>query len=459
MAGIGFSLRKLRSDETYAGGAQLYLSAAVLSSGPWLISILGLLFVGILAQTLAPTPNAIVRFQVAVTWLFAVSLVLTTPFQLLFTRYVSDLIFAEQDERVLPNLWGALACTSAAAALVGAAAWPWFDDCALAVKALLAANLVVLSNIWIAVVMLTGLKEHRKVLLMFALGNAVTVAASLALARAGEAGLLAGFLAGQSVLLWGSCAIVARAQPSVSTVAWGFLDRRRIYPGLLGIGFLYAMGTWIDKLVFWLYPLTSTQVIGPLRSSEIYDLPIFLAYLAITPGMAVFLLRIETDYAELHTAFFRAVEDGATLRAIEAARDAMTQAARRACLSIFKVQGITFLLCAVFGRELLRLFGISRLHAPLLRVDAAAVSLQVLLLALVSVFFYLDRRRVVLGLTALLCLSNGLATALSLRLGVAWFGYGFAFSMAITVLVAILTLRHTLRHLVRDTFMLQAAGA
>ena len=52
-------------------------------------------------------------------------------------------------------------------------------------------------------------------------------------------------------------------------------------------------------------------MVGPLRSSLIYDLPIFLAYLAVIPGMAVFLLRIETDFAEAHGRFFDAVRGGA----------------------------------------------------------------------------------------------------------------------------------------------------
>ena len=54
-------------------------------------------------------PDCLVtQFQVSVTYLIAVSLVLTGALQLGFTRYVADRLFEKHDQRVLPNLSGAL---------------------------------------------------------------------------------------------------------------------------------------------------------------------------------------------------------------------------------------------------------------------------------------------------------------------------------------------------------------
>jgi polysaccharide biosynthesis protein PelG len=228
-----------------------------------------------------------------------------------------------------------------------------------------------------------------------------------------------------------------------------------VHLDLLLIGLLYALGIWADKLVFWLNPPTSHAVLGPFRSSEVYDLPVFLAYLAITPGMAAFLLRIETDYAERHTAFFKAIEDGAPLSRLERLRDELVASARAALLSIFKVQGVTFVSCLLLGETLLTWFGISRLHLPLFFVDVAAVSMQVLVLSTISIFFYLDRRSTVLWLVALLSGTNLVGTLLSLRAGSAFYGYGFAIAASVTTLAAVITLNRTYRHLLRDTFMMQ----
>ena len=456
MAGVGFGLRKLQGDETYVTHARVYASAGVISSGPWLISILTLLLIGVAGRKVAASSVAIEHFQVAVTWLFAASLLLSTPFQLLFTRYVSDLLYGERGDLALPSLWGALAIMSTLSGVVGCACFGLFNGEPTSLKVVLTANLVVVSDTWLAIVMLTALREHVRVIAAFLLGYAVTFAGCLGLARFGEVGLLLGFLLGQSVLLFWSIATIARSAPASGPVAFGFLQRKRVHLDLLLIGLLYALGTWVDKLVFWFNPPTSHAVLGPFRSSDVYDLPVFLAYLAITPGMAAFLLRIETDYAERHGAFFRAIEDGAPLERLERLRDELVDSARAALLSIFKVQGVTFMTCLLLGETLLGWFGISQLHLPLFYVDVAAVSMQVLVLSLVSIFFYLDRRRTVLALVTLLCVSNLGATLISLHAGAAFYGYGFAFAASLTTLVAVMLLNGAFRHLLRDTFMMQA---
>lgn len=459
MAGVGFSIRKLRADDTYSGALQVYASAALISSGPWLISILALLVVGIFAASLAPDPADVERFQTAITWLFGLSLLLTTPLQLVFTRYVSDLIYADHPEKVLPSLWGALAFTSTVAAVVAAVGLLFFDDCSLLTRALLLFNFVVLCDTWMAIVMLSGIREHRQVLRAFLMGYATIVVACMALAPQGENGLLFGFLLGQGVLLFWSCHVAAIAEPSVEHAQWGFLRPTQIYPDLLLIGLCYAFGTWADKLIFWLHPQTSHAVIGLFRASEVYDLPIFLAYLASAPGMAAFLLEVETRYAERHQAFFNDIETGSNLLQIEANQERVIRAARTSLGAIFKAQGITFVLCAIWGSSWLNALGISNLHLPLFLVDVAAVSMQVLVLAIMSIYFYLDRRQTALRITSLLFASNFTFSLLSIELGPNYFGYGFALAALLTMVVSFVWLRRDLEHLVRDTFMLQGVAS
>jgi len=90
-----------------------------------------------------------------------------------------------------------------------------------------------------------------------------------------------------------------------------------------------------------------------------------------------------------------------------------------------------------------------------LYVDVVGAALQVVLLGVLNVLFYLDQRQLVLRLTILLTLSNVALTALSLKLGAAWFGYGFTLAMLITVLVGVWELSRKLDELEYQTFMLQ----
>ena len=49
MAGIGFELRKLLRKQTYAGLLQAYAFAGIISSGPWVLSIVGIMLIGLLS--------------------------------------------------------------------------------------------------------------------------------------------------------------------------------------------------------------------------------------------------------------------------------------------------------------------------------------------------------------------------------------------------------------------------
>jgi uncharacterized membrane protein len=196
-------------------------------------------------------------------------------------------------------------------------------------------------------------------------------------------------------------------------------------------------------------------VVGPLRASPIYDLPIFLAYLSLIPGMAVFLIRIETDFAEKCESFYLTITRGGTLAQIVDAKRALVESVRGGMLAMLKVQGATTIILLIMGEELLAWVGISPMYRPLLNVDLLAVAIQLLLLAVLNVLFYLDQRKAALRLCLLFVISNILLSGLTLYLGPAFFGYGFALAVLLTAGAGLLTLSRKLDQLECETFMLQ----
>ena len=183
---------------------------------------------------------------------------------------------------------------------------------------------------------------------------------------------------------------------------------------------------------FWFFPDTSEPIIGALRASIIYDLPVFLAYLSIIPGMAVFMVRIETDFVEYYDKFYDAVRSGGSLEYIEDMRDEMVYSIKQGMAEIGKIQTLAVLVTFVSGPLLLQALDISELYLPLLYVQVIGASLQVVLLSVLNVFFYLDQRRIILLLCSEFLLLNILLTGVSLWWGAALYGYGFAFSVPVS---------------------------
>jgi uncharacterized membrane protein len=455
MAGIGFELRKLLARESYAGVLGAYGYAGLASSGPWVVSIGGVLAIGLLAHGTVQPAQRVTQFLVSITWLMAASLLLTGPLQLLFARFVADRIYEEQRSRILPNLLGALALTTVTSGLLGAlVAFGAFDE-SIACRALLVSNFVVLCTGWVLVVLLSGVKAYRAVAGLFLGAYLASVGSAAALRPFGLEGLLAGFLVGQAGALFAMLALVLRAFPGERSIRFDFLDARQAHYDLAAIGAVFYFGVWADKAVFWLNPGTSEQVLGPFRYSVIYDLPIFFAYLSAVPAMAAFFLRLEADFADRCQEFFESVRGGAPLDRLTAIKQGMVACVRRGLLEIVKVQGASLLLVFVAGPAMLRAVHISPLYLRLLYVDAAAVSLQVLFLSILNVLFYLDQRRPALTLAAIFCASNLIFTLVTQQLGPDWYGFGFAGSALVASAAGVSILSRKLEHLERDTFLLQ----
>jgi uncharacterized membrane protein len=456
MAGIGFELRKMLRRDSLSGLLGAYAYAGIISSGPWVLSIVGILLIGVLSLPFVVPGTLITQFQVSVTYLIAVSLILTGPLQLSFTRFTSDRLFEKRDDLVLGNYHAIALLVTALSGGIGLACAAFaFPQQSVLYRLLMVAGFVVMSNIWIAVIFLSGMKQYKAIVWTFLLGYAISVGAALALRGQGLEGLLSGFVAGQLCLLTGMITLIYRHYSSQRFISFEVFQRRYAYPSLVAIGLLYNLGIWVDKFMFWYAPSTGQPVIGPLHASIIYDIPVFLAYLAIIPGMAVFLVRIETDFVEYYDAFYNAVRGGSSLEHIEDMRNTMVQTIRLGLYEIVKVQAISALLLFVAGTWVLKLLGISELYMPLLYVDVIGASLQVVLLGVLNIYFYLDRRREVLLLTGTFVALNCALTALTLRLGPAWYGYGFAVSLLVVVALALYLLDRKLDRLEYETYMLQ----
>jgi uncharacterized membrane protein len=457
MAGIGFELRKILKRDNLLSLIQAYTYAAVISSGPWVLSIVGILIIGVLSYAVVVPDFLVVQFQVSVTYVIATSLIFTGPFQLAFTRFAADRLFEKNNDVILTNFHAVTLFVTVVGGALGLVCVVFlFPVQSVLYRLLLLSAFVIMCNIWIATIFLSGMKQYREIVWLYFFGYVLTVVAALLFRRFGLEGLMGGFVIGQGMLLTGMVILILRNYPAPQFISFEFFDRKLLYPALLSIGLLYNLGVWIDKFIFWYNADTSQAIIGPLRASVIYDLPVFLAYLSIIPGMAIFLLRMETDFVEFYDQFYRAVRSGGSLESIEDCRNGMAETIRLGIFEIVKIQTIAGLLLIVVGQSVLTWLGISTLYLPLLYIDVIAAGLQVVLLGILNVFFYLDKRRIVLWLCATFVFLNLVLTLVSVHLGPAFFGYGFAVALLVVVVAGLVLLQRKLAVLEYETFMLQS---
>jgi polysaccharide biosynthesis protein PelG len=456
MAGIGFQLKRLLRDNSFLGFLRAYSYAGILTSGPWLLAVIAIIIISGIKRLFPDYATEITQFQVSITYLMAASLCFSGLLQFSFTRYISDLIFTHNKERIIPNFCAALCLMLATSGIVGIALdYFFFTGQPIIYQFLLVSCFVIFCANWFCSSLLSGLRIYNAILSVFFLGYLATVIFCYVLFPMGLTGLMLGLFMGQTLLLVGMIFVVFQYEHSHEIMDFDFIKPKRMFASLMFVGLFYNMAVWADKVVFWFSPSTGIHILGPLYACPIYDFPIFTAYLTMIPGMAVFLFRLETDFVEHYDTYYHQILNGGTIQAILASRQQMVTAAYSGLLEIAKVQGFMIVLVFLAGQRLLVLAGMSPFYIHLLNIATVAAALQVIFLGILNVLFYLDKRRQAVVLTLLFLLLNIAFTLISIHLGVHYYGYGLAISLLISNAAAFLMLDYDFRHLEYTTFMLR----
>jgi uncharacterized membrane protein len=260
------------------------------------------------------------------------------------------------------------------------------------------------------------------------------------------------FFIGQAVLVFLLMVLMFREFSSDKLVAFEFF--KELYKDLVFIGFFFNASIWIDKFLFWYNLFTSYKGIGILRYSPIYDYPIFLAYLSIAPAMAVFLFRIESDFAYFYDKYFSAAREGGTLKELYIYANEMIDSAKAGLVEILRIQIIVAFLLILFYKDIFYFFKIPIVYVPLFVVDMIGTTLQIFFMSIVTILFYLDKRREILFLVVLLFVFNFSLTLLTQYLGPFYYGYGTAVSYFLVSILGLLVLNKSFKRIHYETFML-----
>ena len=118
MAGIGFEIRKMLRKESYTGLLGAYAYSGLISSGPWIISILSIVILSALLTGVLPDDD-LRLFTSSITHVYALSLVLVGPFQLVLIRYAADRFSDKDTHAIFPSFLGALGIVGLLSAALG----------------------------------------------------------------------------------------------------------------------------------------------------------------------------------------------------------------------------------------------------------------------------------------------------------------------------------------------------
>lgn len=454
MAGIGFKLRHMINKESYTGFIRAYGYSGFVGSGTWLISTAGILFIifGIHAGKFQEL--YITQFLISVTAMISLSMILSSFAQHNYARYIADCIFENSVSSLLASLRSiCLVITASFGILIYFASDFLFSHESELYRILFCAGFVVLANIWPSISLLASLKKHKEMMICFLLGYLLTIILAYLLKSSQLAGLMFSFFMGQFLIFLLLMIVSIRNFFSDTLITMDYFTKQRTHVYLILISLFFNLGVWADKYIFWYFSQTSQSVIGVLRASTIYDLPMFIAFMTIIPGFAVFFFRIESDFAIYYDYYYRAVREGGTFYEILEKRDQLVQKSKDCIMDIMKIQSIVVLFVFLFGEQILNHFRLPEMHYYLLRIDCVSTMFLMILIATINMLLYLDKQKEALKTCLLFCVSNILLTALSLKLGMFYYGYGFCVSLFLSCVAGFIYLDKKYKRLEFETFM------
>ncbi|MCK5198342.1 MAG: hypothetical protein KAR21_08330, partial [Spirochaetales bacterium] len=179
MAGIGFELQRVLKQGGMTGVFKVALAGIIIVAGPWLISILGIFSLSRFAGFALEEGSGL--FTAAIVYSYAFSLSIFGGLHYIFTRYISDLIYVNDESRAFATLLVSMIFIGLLSAIAGAVG-VWFirtDQVPnLFMYRIFAAVLFTAVNlIWLVMIFITLLKKYMTIFLVYIFGMVCSFAA------------------------------------------------------------------------------------------------------------------------------------------------------------------------------------------------------------------------------------------------------------------------------------------
>lgn len=454
MAGIGIELRELASTNTFFGFFRSHLYAGILSAGAWIISISALLGIYFFVDHYVGHVLFTVQFLVLITYLIAVSLILSGIFQHTLNRFIADRIFENKQQLILPNFFESILILTLISTPIGYLSAEFLlHNESIALKLITASSFVILNIIWLFSNALAGQKNYKFIVASFLLCYLIVFLLAICLFRLKLLGLILAFYLGHTILLVAFFFFIMKSYPGNLLISKDILHFMRSNPALVFSGFFFYLAIWVDNFCFWYNSNTSIALLGDLHSSPIYDMPIFISFICILPGMGLFFYEIETNFSRYYHRYYDAIRQGATLDEIDEKQNELIQMGSNCLFNTIKVQAAVALFAILFAPEILRLLGLAPIYIYLLRIAIVATSLLILLIAQINLLYYLNLPQKVLFLTSVFLSTNLVLTCLTFYLGPQYYGYGYAIALLISNVIGFILLNISFKKLSYYSFM------
>ena len=361
MAGIGVKLNNIYGKNTLTTDIIGIGYSTVVTIAPMLTVIGALCFMEKLLGFDSVGYTTRELFSCTVLYIFIFALLTASPFNSVLSRYMSDVIYQETFEDILPCYCVGMILNITLSSLVGIA---------FCVHEYLVGKVdiiyvftgycgyIALVLVFYSMLYLSICKDYKKISFFFIIGMTVTVLLSFWFVRILSWSITYGMLLALTIGFW----LIACLEFSVvrsyfrenSGKYREVLKYFRDYWPLVATNFLYTLGLYVHNFVFWTTDLRKI-VVESFVCVTAYDMATCLAMFTNISASVIFISRVEMNFHERYKAYSEAVIGGRGAD-IEITKKRMFRMLSEELMSLARVQFIItlviFLLCMIFLPQL-----------------------------------------------------------------------------------------------------------
>lgn len=457
MAGIGVRLNRIYGKGSIAMNLVGFGYSMMVTIAPMFVVIGNIMLMSIVLgyDTLGYKDRNL--FSATVLYIFIFALLTASPFNAVLSRYLSDVIYDETYEDIMPCYYAGLALNIVLSCLLGIpfCIWEYFvGGVALHFVFTGFCGYIALVLVFYSMLYLSVCKDYSKISIYFFLGMVLAFIIALVLVLVFHVSLT------YSMLFALSVGFLLTAVLEMSTVRRYFKKNsnqyRKVfnyfkkYWKLVVVNTGYTLGLYIHNFVFWNTRLKMV-VADSFVMAPLYDMATCLAMFTNISASIIFISRVEMHFHERYKLFSEAVTGG-RWQDILNTKNRMFRQLSLELLNLVRIQFIISVVVYLVMLVFMPRFGFSGMTLRIYPCLAAGYFILFVMYAEVIFLYYFNDLNGAVMTAVSFCLITFLGSLVSRNLPEIWYGMGLLVGSLVGLTVAYGRLRWVERHLDVHTF-------
>lgn len=450
MAGIGFELKKIFRKE---GISRLVSGAAystLITVGPTIMVIFTIVLLYYILNLIAVPYNERELLSSTILYVFIFSLLTTSGFNGVMSRYIADKIYEEKYDDILPSFYTGIFLNTLVGAILGI---PFIlrvifiGEVDLMFSFMSYCFFIVMIITFYSMIYLSATKDYKIIALYYTIGMTVTFISAILFHIAGLItikAILYGITLGFFVIAFLEFSYMKKYFNSNSKnykdCLHYFIDHKEI----CFCNFFYILGLYIHNFVFWTHP-SRIVIAKSYVSMQSYDMASCLAMFTNISTIIIFTVMAETKFHDKYQLYNEAVI-GKTLKDINITKKSMFRLLMQQINYLVGIQVVITMIIFLMAIIILPVLGFAGSVIAIYPSLTGAYFVIFLMYCNIIFMFYFDDNKGAMFTSIVFCLSVLLGSVLSIKLSESLYGLGAFLGGFVSWSVSYFRIRYMEKH-------------